>query len=502
MPALAWRALLALCFAKLALHLATMEGYGFFRDELYYLASTERLAWGYVDHPPLSIGLLRVAEWFAGDDLLRVRWVPALAGVATVWLTGSLAREFGGGARAQTLAAAATLVSPYLLAVGHFYSMNALDVLFWVSLVHLAARILARAEARTWLAFGAIAGLGLLNKLSVGFLGGAFVLGLFLTPARRWLASPWLWAGGAIAACLLLPHVLWQVEHGWPLLEFQANARAEKNVALSALEFAGQQVLMGNPVALPLWLAGLVALVAAPRFATQRALAVPYPALFALFVATNGKSYYLAPAFPLLYAAGATWFEPWLARARWRAAVATAALLVAAIPTIPVGLPVLSQEDLLAWTGTIGLTSPALERHEMPALPQTFADEHGWPELVDAVARAAAALPAHERATAHVLATNYGEAGAVEVLGRGRSLPPVVCGHNSYWTWRPDEFTGPVIALRFSREELERWFASVERVDTIGCEWCMPYQQGSPVHVARDLVVPQERFFAEIRHYR
>ena len=434
-PNISWAVLSGLALVKLALHFATIDGYGYFRDELYYVASTDHLAWGYVEHPPLSIALLWLSKSVFGDSLFAVRLLPALAGATTVVLTGLLARELGGERGAQLLSGLAVLVSPYFLAIGHFFSMNVFDALFWVALCLLATRILQRSERKLWLAFGLVAGLGLLNKVSVGFLGAGLVMGLALTRERRWLASPWLWGGGLIAAVVFLPHVVWQIEHGWPILEFQANARASKNMPLSIPEFATQQVLMGNPVMLPLWLAGLGALLASTRFASVRALGFAYPVLFAVFALTNGKSYYLAPVYPLLYAAGSVFIEPILARAAWRTPVVVGLVALISVPVVPFGLPILPPEDLVAWSRTIGLSAPAMEIGERPALPQTFADEHGWEELVDTVERVMQSLPKEERASALVFATNYGEAGAIDVLGKGRDMPAVVCGHNSYWDW-------------------------------------------------------------------
>jgi hypothetical protein len=237
------------------------------------------------------------------------------------------------------------------------------------------------------------------------------------------------------------------------------------------------------------------------RFAPVRALGIVYPVLFCVFVASNAKVYYLAPIYTILFAAGAVFVEPVLTRRNWLTPAAAALVVLGSLPAIPIALPVLSQEGVVAYSRTIGLEAPAMETHEQGLLPQVFADMHGWPELIDTVERVSATLPPEERARSVILATNYGEAGAIDVLGVGRGLPPVVCGHNSYWEWRPQAIDGPVIALRRSREELEQWFETVERVDTVRCEWCMPFQNDAPVHIARGLKVPLEQFWREIKRY-
>lgn len=487
--------------AKVALHIATSRGYGVFRDELYYLASTDHLAWGYVDHPPLSIALLWLSRTLLGDSLVAIRLLPALAGGATVVFAGLLARELGGGRRAQLVAATGVLVMPAYLAMDHFFSMNAFDVLVWVVLGWIAARIFARDDGRWWLVFGVVAGLGLMNKLSVAFLASGLVAGMALTRQRRQLASPWLWLGGVAALLVFLPHLLWQVQHDWPTLEFQANARAEKNLPLSPLAFAGQQVLLASPILLPLWLTGLAGLLFAARFAVFRPLGLAYPFVFCLLVLQTAKAYYLTPIYSILLAAGAVGIESALDRRTWLAPALSALLIVSSLPLLPLAIPLLPPESLVRYTRALGIEVPASESHEQGALPQVFADMHGWQELTDAVERAVASLQPGERERAVVLALNYGEAGAIDVLGRARGLPPAISGHNSYWLWRPREIRGPVIALRRSREELERWFDSVERVDTVHCRWCMPYQDDSPVHVARGLKVPLDQFWREIKRF-
>ncbi len=493
--------LAGIALAKLLLHLATARGYGFFRDEFYYLASTNHLEWGYVEHPPLSIALLALSRIVLGDSIVAVRFLPAVAGAATVFMAGLIVRELGGGRRAEWVAALAVLIMPTYLGMSHFYSMNCFDVVFWALLSWMAIRALVHEQPGSWLVFGLIAGLGLMNKVSVGFLGFGFVVGLLLTPQRSQLLRPWPWLGGLIALAIFFPHLVWQMQHSWPTLEFQANARAYKNVSLTMLEFGSEQVLFAGPSALPLWLAGVGGLLFHRRLARVRALGFVYPMLFVLFVAQSGKAYYLTPIYTLIFAAGAIVIEPALEWRRWVAPAVAAALVIPGLAILPMAVPVLSPETYLGYTRSIGIAPPVMEKNEAAALPQTFADMHGWDELVDTVERVTAALPTAERQHAVVLVTNYGEAGAIEFLGAKRDLPPVASGHNSYWLWPPDHFDGPVITLNRTREELEPWFEQIERVDTIECQWCMPLQNDSPVHVVRGLKVPFETFWREMKRY-
>ena len=243
--------------AKLLLQFAGIRHYGFFRDELYYMACGEHLAWGYVDQPPL----IALVAWFArhlfGSSLVSVRLLPVLAGAAVVFLTGILARDLGGGAFAQCLSGVAILFAPAYLAFDSFFSMNAFEPLFWLLCAWIVVRIVQGASPRLWLAFGAVAGLGLENKHTMAVFGFAVVVGLLLSGEHGLFRSRWIWVGGLVALALFLPNLLWEARHGWPQIEVVHNARVYKNLPVSPLRFIGEQIAFMHPIALPLWLGGL-----------------------------------------------------------------------------------------------------------------------------------------------------------------------------------------------------------------------------------------------------
>ncbi|MCB1163615.1 glycosyltransferase family 39 protein, partial [bacterium] len=254
---LAWRLLLGLAALQFALHVLSNGRFGMFRDEYYYLACADHLAWGYVDHPPLSIALLAAWRAALGDGVWAIRLLPAAAGAALVFLTGALARELGGRRAAQTLAALAVLIMPALLVTTGFYSMNAFEPLVWLGALLLLVRALRGDGLAPWLWLGALLGLGLLNKISVLLLGAGLAVGLVATPARRAFATPGPWLAGAIALALFAPHLVWQQRHGWPTLEFMANAQARKMIPLPPAAFLGEVALETHPGNLLLWVVGL-----------------------------------------------------------------------------------------------------------------------------------------------------------------------------------------------------------------------------------------------------
>jgi hypothetical protein len=473
---------LALAGAKLALHLvsAVAFGYGYFVDELYYLATAQHLAWGYVDLPPLVPVLTALVRSALGDSLLAVRLVPSLAGAALVVLTAWLARKLGGGRWAQALAAVAVLVAPVRLAIDSFHSMNALEPLFWTGCAAVLVHLLQGGDRRWWLAFGALAGVGLLNKHSMAFFGVAVVVGLLLTAeGRRALRERWIWLGGLVALAIFLPNLVWSARHG-------------RNVSLGPLAFLAQQVLANHPLALPLWLGGLGWFLFGREGRRYRALGIAFLGVIAEMLLSDGRIYYPAPAYPMLFAAGGVAFERGLARLRSERArrllpAAYAVLLLATGAVLaPLFVPLLPPQTHVRYARFLGFDQPRIENHRLGPLPQLHADRFGWPEMAREVARIYHALPPEDRARAAVFGQNYGQAGAIDLFGPALGLPPVLSGHLSYHDWGLHGFDGSVlIVMDDDRETLERYFGDVEYGGRVEHPYSMPYQHFD-VWVCRD----------------
>ncbi|MCP4201680.1 MAG: glycosyltransferase family 39 protein [bacterium] len=491
--------------AKLALHLFTHAGYGYFRDELYYLACTEHLAAGYVDHPPLSVFVLWLVRQGLGDSLLALRLVPALAGSATVGLVGAMAARLGGGRWAVALAMTGALVAPVFLALDHIYSMNALDLFFWALAGYLVIGIVQQGNPRRWCLLGLVLGLALLNKISVLWLGAGLLVGLVITPERRWLKTPWPWVAGAIATAVFSPHVFWQMRNGWPTAEFIKNATGEKMAEVAPLDFVLGQVGMLLPFALPLWLAGLLFLFLHRKGKSYRILGWVYVAVFLiLMLSGSSRSNYLAPAYTWLFAAGGVAAAGLLSRPRltWLRPTALIALAILGAVVAPLALPVLPVDAYLRHAEALGQQPATEERKELGQLGQFFADMHGWEEITDTVVAVHRGLPPAEQAIARVFAPDYGVAGAIDLFGRRQGLAPVLSGHNSYWLWGPGDADGRVLlVVGGSEEELRPLFSQLDRAATIDCGLCIPYENGNPVWIGRDLRLPLAELWPNIKHY-
>jgi hypothetical protein len=501
-PAIA--ALLGLPLAKCLLHIIFAPGYGYFRDEFYYLACTDHLAWGYVDHPPLSVLLLWIVRQTLGDSLFAIRLLPAIAGALTVLLTGLIARQLGGGRFAQTLAMLCTLIAPEYLSIDSVYSMNSFNVLIWTVSAYALVRVLKDDHPRWWLALGVVLGLGLLNKISVLWLGFGLAAGLVLA-RRELLRRPGPWMAGGVAALLFLPHVVWQIREGWPTIEFIRNATGEKMAAIAPMAFTVSQILNQHPLTLPVWLAGLVFLLSTRQGRPFRPLGISYVAVFLLLVVNQkSRTGYLAPAYSTLFAAGGVAVGRVIEERRWRVVprMLLITLFLGGVLTAPLALPILPVQRYIAYAQALGESPSTEEKKEVGALPQFFADMQGWEDMVAVVASAYRSLPAEEQAKVGIFASNYGEAGAIDLLGRRYSLPSVISGHNNYWLWGPRGYSGELmIMLTPSRTRLEERFESVQQMGTIECGHCMPYENHRPVFLCRRARVSLPELWPRLKHY-
>lgn len=440
LPPLATGALIALCVAKLLLHIFTsVRHYGYFRDELYYLDMARHLDWGYVDAAPLIAVYAKIALWMDGS-LAALRILPALAGAGLLAISILIARELGGGRYAQFLAGFFILLCPAVIWADSLLTMNAFEPLFWMGCILFVARILRTGDSRLWIWFGVLAGLGLENKHSTLSFGFAVTLALLLTHDRREFLNRWIWIAGLIAFALFLPNLIWQIRHHFPTIEDLANVRREgKNVVLGPLAFVKEQIFDIGPILFPVWIAGLIWFLRDRRW---RVLGLTFVIFFVLMEVAHAKNYYVFPIYPMLLAGGAVVIERWLAarsasrRTALQAAVIVVVLL-ASLPAIPLVTWFLPPERMLAYQDALGIKLSKAEVHHESLLPQPLADQFGWPELVHDVANIYNSLPPAERTQTGIWAGNYGEAGAVNEFGPQYGLPHAYSRHQNHWYWGP-----------------------------------------------------------------
>jgi dolichyl-phosphate-mannose-protein mannosyltransferase len=455
---------LVLAAAKLVFHLLIANRYGIFRDELYYLACSEHLDFGYVDQPPLIAFIAWIARHLFGESLIGLRLLPALAGAATVWLTGKLARELGGGVFAQALAALAVIAAPIFLLMHHWLTMNAFEPFIWIACAWCIVRAIDRNEPRYWLWFGVLIGLGMENKYSTAFFAFAVFGALLLTPQRRFLASRWIWIGALCSLLIFLPNLIWLVRHDFPFLELMRNIRStHRDVVRGPVAFIADQAKLMNPILFPLWAGGLGWLFLSRQGSRFRILAWIYALLLVAFIVLKSKNYYLSPAYPMLFAAGAVAFENLSrTRIRWSRPIYLALIVLATCVFAPLSSPVLSAENYIRYQTALGFEPPKAENQPTGPLPQHFADEFGWEDMAREAGRIYNALPPEQRAKTAIFANGYGQAGAIDFFGGKYGLPKAISNHQNYWLWGPRDYTGEsVIVLGSDGTGDREHFASV-----------------------------------------
>jgi hypothetical protein len=520
----------AVCFALTAcvVHFLFNGGYGYFRDELYYAACGQHLAWGYVDQAPLVAVVARLSRTLFGDSLRSLRFFPALSSGAKILLTGWIVRELGGRRYAQVLAGTAMLLCPIYLTMDNFLSMNAFEPVLWMLCVAIALRIIRTGQQHLWLLFGLVAGIGILNKHSTLLFGFAFFLALVATRQRRLLQSVWIWVGALIAVALFLPNMLWEIHNHWPTPEILRNVDQYKNAHVSWLGFIGQQALLIHPLATPICLAGLWYFLWSRQGREFRFLGWTYLFLLLQLLIFRGRIYYLAPAYPMLFAAGAVAIESWIetrvrapladpesqggtrrdntcprsANRNWMKTAILAPLVVGGLIAAPLAIPILPLDTAVAYANFWDVNRVRVEIQPSGKLPQFFADMMGWQQQVDVVAGVFQSLPADDRPKAAILTRNYGQAGAIEYFGPSYGLPRPISGHNNYYLWGPQQYTGEVvITVGIPMEKLQPLFQHIELAATIRNDYAIPEENNLPIYICRDPKMTFQKAWPSLKFY-
>jgi hypothetical protein len=458
--------------------------YGYFRDELYFIDAGKHLDWGYVDIGPLTIWLGRISRELMGDSVFALRFFPAIAGALTVVIVGLMARALGGGRFAQSLAALAVLVAPVWLGAQNTLCSPASEPLWWGLCAYVLIRIIQTGNTRLWVWFGVVAGVGLLNKPSMLFLGAAVTVGLLLTPQRKFLFDRWAFLAGLVALLIASPYILWQIARGWPTVEFLAGMKRMVTDQIPSLVFVVGQVFYLHPLNFPIWLAGLGWFFLAEDARPYRVFGWVYVLILVFLLVVKSKIYYLAPVYPVLLATGAVAIERWVNQrgVRWLKLALPAVLVAVGLAMAPVTLPMLPLDKTDAYTtaATAGLLKDARE------LTQIFHDECGWENQARVVAEAFHRLSPEEQADCIILAGNFGEAGAIDYYGPALGLPPVCCIHQNYYFWGPPAKGGNlVVVFGVSLEALRQSFGEVQQAARITCPEAVNYEQNVPVYICR-----------------
>ncbi|UCC78427.1 MAG: glycosyltransferase family 39 protein [Candidatus Zixiibacteriota bacterium] len=484
---------LYLSLFKFLLHIFTNGQFGYHRDELYYIACSEHLDFGYVDHPPLVAFLARFWIVIFGDSLFSIRFLPALAGAAVVFLTGLIVRQFGGKAFAVIMSCLSVIIAPVFLSTDRLFTTNVFDQLFWVMNILLIIKILKYDKPKYWMGFGIIIGLGLLNKHSVLFLIAGIAVGMLLTPQRKYFRNKYLWIGAGMALFIFAPNLIWQIKYGWPTIEFLREAEINRVMGGSLPDFIKQVVLSYHPLTLPLWVAGIYFLLFSKEGKNYRLLGILSVIILAVFAAQKSKDYYLAPAFPLLWASGAVLLENLIRniKLKFLKPAIVGILVLGGAALAPLSIPILSFDKTVEYC-----------EYAQGGLHPVYADMLGWENMVKTVARVYASLPDDERRVCAIMTQNYGQAAAIDFFGPKFDLPKAISPHNSYWQWGPKDYSGEImITAGISPEGLSQGFEFYRVADMVVNDYVMWYETNQPVIIWKKPRMPLAAMWPYLKLY-
>ncbi len=484
--------------ALILLHCLVNHQYGFHRDELNFIEDGRHLAWGYVDCPPFTPFVAHVAEMLFGTSLVGLRLFAAISQGLVLILTGLMVQRMGGNRWAQVIAAGGASISGVSLSQGSIFMYVSFDLLWWVLVAYGVISLLKTGDARWWLAIGVAIGLGMLTKLTMGFLVVGLVAGVLFTPARRFLKSPWLWAGVAVALLIFLPNLLWMAQHDFISLQKLSamHARDVRN-GYYKMFLLDQLYSSANPSSIYLWVMGLYFFWRSASEPTEyRPLVWMYAAPLAGFLVFQGRGYYLAPAYPMLIAGGAYYAGEQvrhLAQAQRDARYAWLyySLVIGGLCASLLSIPVVPINSFL-WKVADNIN-------------QLYHEEVGWPELVKTVADIRDTVPLAERSRLGILAGNYGEAGAVNVYGPAYHLPHAISGIDSFWLWgygNPPPET--VIVLGLTPSDASAYFETCSIAGAITNPYGIQNEESRDhpdILLCRHLRQPWEQFWKDFHYF-
>lgn len=486
-----------LSFIKFIIHLLFSNQYGYFRDELYFIDASSHLDLGYVDFAPLFAWIARLHLIIFGDSLIAIRLLPALAGALKVFFTGLIIKELGGKKFAIFLGCLCIIIAPVFLGIDTLFTMNAFEPLFWLGCIYFLILAINKKEPRFLIGFWIIAGFGIMLKHTTVLFVFSILLGLLLTKERRLIKSKWFWIGLIISFLIVLPNIIWQVNHNFASLEDIKNVRATgKNVSVNPLEFIITQIFVLNPLTAFVWILGVWYFLIKEK--QYRFISLGFFIIFALWTYLQGKFYYLVPVYPILFAGGAIIFEK--LNNKYIKFVYVSLLIITGIIVAPLVIPILPVESFVAYQNFLHIGLPKTEVQHTGSLPQNFGDMFGWPEMVEKVSKVYYSLSEEERAKAAIFAENYGEAGAINLFGKGKGLPKAISGHQNYYLWGPLNYTGEiVIIVGYDKKDI-KGCNSLEETEKVENKYSMPGEQYT-ILICRGLETPLKELWPTLKRW-
>ncbi len=480
--------------------------YGFFGDELLYISLSDRLGWAYLEVPPIAPLILAGVRFLLGTSYFSLHLVPALLSSIVIMISASMVKKMGGGLYAMILCLICVTLAPGFIGGNSHYDYNTFDRLFWTLSLYMVLLLLVSGDKKYWLYFGLFAGLGLMSKITMLYLGFALFLSFLSLKDRKFLFDRRFLLGGLIAVSIFLPFILWQVYYNFPIIEY-FKGYAGKLSHLSPIQYLQAQIIDMNPFAFPVWILGLIYFLFNNEGKKYRIFGLAFLILCAIFILQQAKSYLIFPYYTFLFAGGAVFITRFIEKNKinWLkpvAAVFTLLIILLGVILIPYCRPVLSPEAFIRYSG--GHKSTDNEKNDTGSLPQNFAYCFGWEELTEDIAGVYQKLSDSDKKKVCIAARNYGEAGALHYYGPKYGLPEPVSGHNIWYFWGPGNNTGEVVIYigpADSYKPLSDEFTGVEIAGKIGAKYAMPFENDEVIFLCRGMHAPLKEAWKYVKHF-
>jgi hypothetical protein len=479
--------------------------YGIFRDEFLYISMSDRLGWGYLEVPPLPAFILAVVRFLIGSSYFSLHIIPAILGSIVIAVSALMVKKMGGSRYAVVLCMICVTFAPMYVGGDSIFTYDTFDRLFWTLSIYMVLLLLISGVKKYWLYFGIFAGLGLMSKITMLYLGFSLFVSFLLTKDRKYLFDFKFLTGGIIAFILFLPYIIWQALNGFPIVEYFINYTA-KLYQGSPLDFFTSQFTVMNLAALPIWISGIIYFLFHKEGKKYRVFGLAYMIMSLIFIIQKAKFYLITPYYPVLFAGGSVWISGSLENKKilWLKPVIASLIFLFGLLFVPFARPIIPPDQLAAILRH-GSGAPKTEIYDSGSLPQNFTDCFGWVELTEKTALIYQSLKEDEKKKVCILAENYGETGALHFYGPKYGLPDPICAQNIHYFWGPGNNRGEVmIIVGYSSDfenKLRENFDSVEIAGKIYAKYAMPHENGRLIFLCRGLHVKLKDVWKSLKHF-
>ena len=485
--------ILLLSFVKFIIHAFANSNYGFHRDELLHLSASEHLDWGFMEFPPLIAFIGKLSYVFFDYSLWGVRLFPTLAGISILVLCCLIAKELGGKSKAILLSGVCVLAFLPFYRNHTLFQPVAFDQLFWTLGFYFLIKFINSENKKYLIFLGITLGIGLLNKYTILVWAFGIFISLFFYNNGKLFRNKWLYISAFISLLIFLPNIIWQIQHDFPLLKHLHELNESQLDNISPFDFGLQQ--LNFPFTLIVSLIGIIALINDKRLKKYKVIAISVLIVFFTMWVLQSKAYYIFAIYPVLFASGSVKIESLLTNKPTLIYLVAAVVLLPSIPFIPELTPILPIEKYVDYTnkeevnGRIELTGD-------------YADMFGWEEQVKLVDSVYKSLSIKERKNTILWAENYGEAGALKILGKKYDLPNPISRHGSFWYWGYQNKNADVwISLGNEKESVENVFEEIKLVKIIKHKYAIGEENGIPLYICRKPKIDIDKWWKDYEEY-